>query len=185
MNHEIIISGFGGQGALFAGQLLAHAAMDADRHVTWIPSYGPEMRGGKARCTVIISDEEIGSPLVSRPSSAIVMNIPSMEAFAPLVVPGGVLVVNKSLVPATSPRTDLRAIYLDATSDATEKGDVRLANMILLGALVGATEAVSLDAVERALEKNLPGRHRHLLGANFEALRTGAESARELGATPA
>ena len=95
MQQEIIISGFGGQGSLFSGQLLAHAAMDAGLHVTWLPSYGPEMRGGKARCTVVVSDEEIGAPLVRRPSAAIVLNIPSMEAFEPLVRPGGVLVVNE------------------------------------------------------------------------------------------
>ena len=104
MQYEIIISGFGGQGALFAGQLLAYAAMDQNFHVSWIPSYGPEMRGGKARCTVVISDEEIGSPLVRRPGGAIVLNIPSMEAFEPLVKPGGVLVVNSSLIPRRSER---------------------------------------------------------------------------------
>ena len=108
MQEEIIISGFGGQGTLFAGQLLAYAAMDSGYHVTWIPSYGPEMRGGKARCTVIVSDEEIGSPLVRRPSAAIVLNIPSMEAFEPAIKPGGVLVVNSSLVPQKSERDDIR-----------------------------------------------------------------------------
>ncbi len=99
MQLEIIISGFGGQGTLFAGQLLAFAAMDTGRHVTWIPSYGPEMRGGKVRCTTIISDEEIGAPVVRRPNAAIVMNIPSMEAFEAAVKPGGLLVVNSSLIP--------------------------------------------------------------------------------------
>jgi len=175
MQEEIIISGFGGQGALFAGQLLAYAAMDSGYHVTWIPSYGPEMRGGKARCTVIISDEEIGSPLVRRPSAAIVLNIPSMEAFEPAVKPGGVLVVNSSLVHQESERTDIRAFHIPASDLATELGNVRLANVICLGALVQAIGVVSLEAVEQALDEHLPERHRQLLAANKAALRKGAE----------
>ncbi|MCK4472347.1 MAG: 2-oxoacid:acceptor oxidoreductase family protein, partial [Anaerolineae bacterium] len=132
MQQEIIISGFGGQGTLFSGQLLAYAAMDSGCHVTWIPSYGPEMRGGKARCTVIVADEEIGSPLVRRPSAAIVLNIPSMEAFEPAVKPGGVLVVNSSLVPQKSERGDIRVFCVPATDMAIELGNVRLANVICL-----------------------------------------------------
>jgi len=178
MQQEIIISGFGGQGTLFAGQLLAYAAMDSGRHVTWIPSYGPEMRGGKARCTVVVSDEEIGSPLVRRPSSAIVLNIPSMEAFEPAVKPDGVLVVNSSLVPQKSERTDIRAIHIPASDIATELGNVRMANVICLGALVQATGVVSLEAIAQALDDHLPERHRKLLGLNKEALRKGAALAK-------
>lgn len=174
VQEEIIISGFGGQGALFAGQLLTYAAMDEGFYVTWIPSYGPEMRGGKARCTVVISDEEIGSPLVRRPSAAIVLNIPSMEAFEPAVKPGGVLVVNSSLVPQRSARDDIRAIYVPASDLAIEIGNVRLANVICLGALVKAIGVVPLEAVEQALENHLPERHRKLLSVNKEALRKGA-----------
>nr|HID14277.1 2-oxoacid:ferredoxin oxidoreductase subunit gamma [Anaerolineae bacterium] len=174
MQEEIIISGFGGQGALFAGQLLAYAAMDSGYHVTWIPSYGPEMRGGKARCTIIVSDQEIGSPLVRRPSASIVLNIPSMEAFEPAVKPGGVLVVNSSLVPQKSERTDIRVFYVPASDLATELGNIRLANVICLGALVQATGVVPLEAVEQALDDHLPERHRKLLELNKEALRKGA-----------
>ena len=174
---EIIISGFGGQGTLFAGQLLAHAAMEADLHVTWIPSYGPEMRGGVARCTVIVSPKEIGAPLVRCPSAAIVLNIPSFERFEPLVRPGGSLVVNTSLVPRTSQRDDLRITALPATDLATELGDIRLANTLCLGALAGMTDVVSLDGLERALANNLPARHRGVLELNFVALRRGAELA--------
>jgi 2-oxoglutarate ferredoxin oxidoreductase subunit gamma len=174
MQQEIIISGFGGQGALFAGQLLAYAAMDNGYHVTWIPSYGPEMRGGKARCTVIVANEEIGSPLVRRPSAAIVLNIPSMEAFEPAVKPGSVLVVNSSLVPQKSERDDIRAFYIPATDMAIELGNARLANVICLAALVQATGVVSLEAVEQALDDHLPERHRKLLGLNKEALHKGA-----------
>jgi 2-oxoglutarate ferredoxin oxidoreductase subunit gamma len=177
MQEEVIISGFGGQGTLFAGQLLAHAVMDQGFHVTWIPSYGPEMRGGKARCTVIVSDEEIGSPLVSRPSIAIVLNIPSMDAFEPAVKPGGLLIVNSSLVTRRSDRDDIRAIYIPATDAATELGNVRLANVICLGALVQATSIVPLEAVSQALDDHLPERHRDLLDLNKAALRKGAELA--------
>ena len=174
MQQEIIISGFGGQGTLFAGQLLAYAAMDSGHHVTWIPSYGPEMRGGKARCTVIVSDEEIGSPLVRRPSAAIVLNIPSMEAFEPAIKSGGVLVVNSSLVPQKSERTDINVLYVPASDMAIELGNVRIANVICLGALVQAAGIASLEAIEQALDAHLPKRHRKLLGLNSEALRKGA-----------
>jgi 2-oxoglutarate ferredoxin oxidoreductase subunit gamma len=174
MQQEIIISGFGGQGTLFAGQLLAYAAMDSGYHVTWIPSYGPEMRGGKARCTVVVSDEAIGSPLVRRPGAAVVLNIPSMEAFEPAVKSSGVLVVNSSLVPQKSERNDLDVFYVPASDMATEMGNVRIANVICLGALVQATGVVSLEAIEQALDDHLPERHRKLLGLNKEALRKGA-----------
>lgn len=175
MQEEIIISGFGGQGTLFAGQVLAYAAMDADLHVTWIPSYGPEMRGGKARCTVIISDQEIGSPLVRRPSAAIVMNIPSFEAFEPMVKPGGVLVVNQSLIPNRSERGDIRVLYVPATELAEQMGNARVANMICLGALVKALGVLPVEALEQALENHLAERHRKWLPLNKEALRKGAE----------
>ncbi len=177
MQEEIIISGFGGQGALFAGQLLTYAAMDHGFYVTWIPSYGPEMRGGKARCTVVVADAEIGSPLVRRPSSAVVLNLPSMEAFGPAVKPGGVLIVNSSLVPTRSERDDIRIVYVPASDTATEMGNVRLANVICLGALVQATSILPLEAIEQALEDHLPERHRKLLGLNREALHKGASFA--------
>lgn len=177
MQQEIIISGFGGQGTLFAGQLLAHASMDSGKHVTWIPSYGPEMRGGKARCTVIVSDDEIGSPLVRRPSAAIVLNLPSMEAFESEVKPDGVLVVNTSLIPTKSERDDIRVLDIPATDLAIEMGDVRLANVICLAALVKATDIVELDAIKAALESHLPQRHRKLLPLNFDAMRRGADLA--------
>jgi len=173
VHHEVIISGFGGQGTLFAGQLLAYAAMDSGRHVTWIPSYGPEMRGGKARCTVVVSDDEIGAPVVRRPSAAVVLNIPSMEAFEPAVKPGGALVVNTSLIPTRSERDDIRAVHLPASQLASDMGDVRLANVICLGALVALTDVVQLDDVASALDAHLPERHRDLLGANREALKRG------------
>lgn len=179
MHEEIIISGFGGQGSLFAGQLLAYAGMAEDREVTWIPSYGPEMRGGTAHCTVIVSDEPIGSPLVRRPSAAVVMNPPSMEKYEPLIKEGGLLVVNRSLVPGTSDRDDLRVLLVPANEIAEELGEPRTANIVLLGALVEATGVVSLEAVEEALEKHLRADRRHLLQPNIEALHHGAAVAQE------
>ncbi len=177
MQQEVIISGFGGQGTLFAGQVLAFAAMDSGRQVTWIPSYGPEMRGGRARCTVIVSDDEIGAPLVKRPSAAIVLNIPSMEYFEPLIKPGGVLVANASLVPAQSDRDDIDAFHVPATDMAAKLGDRRVANSICLGLLAEATGVVDVDALLEALTEHLPERHRDLLPLNHEALRTGASLA--------
>lgn len=178
---EIIISGFGGQGTLFAGQMLAYAAMAQGFHVTWIPSYGPEMRGGKARCTVIVSEEEIGSPLVRRPSAAIVLNLPSMEAFEHAVKPQGVLIVNSSLIPHQSERRDIRAFYLPATDLAVDLGNARLANIICLGALLQATGVVPVEALLQALEDHLPKRHRELLGLNREALQKGVDLAAASG----
>lgn len=174
MQHDLILSGFGGQGALFAGQLLAYAAMDEGLHVTWIPSYGPEMRGGTAHCTVIISDDEIGSPLVRHPSAALVMNQPSLDKYEPLVTPGGVLVVNTSLTTRAATRTDIRIIPVSANAIAEELGNGKMANIVLTGALLAATGALTLEAVERALDAHLPAKARHLLEANREALRRGA-----------
>ncbi len=174
MQIEIIISGFGGQGALFAGQILAYAAMDSGRHVTWIPSYGPEMRGGTAHCTVVIADDEIGSPLVRYPAAVIAMNQPSLDKYEPLVASGGVLVVNASLTTRRPERSDLRRVAIPANAVAEELGNVRLANIVLTGALLAATGALPVEAVEQALAAHLPERHRHLLGANSQALRRGA-----------
>ncbi|RME44254.1 MAG: 2-oxoacid:ferredoxin oxidoreductase subunit gamma [Chloroflexi bacterium] len=174
METSIIISGFGGQGSLFAGQALAYACMDAGMDVTWIPSYGPEMRGGTAHCTVILSDEPIGSPLVSQPDIAVVMNLPSMDKYEPLVQPGGVLVVNTSLVHRPAEREDIRVVEVPANEIADELGDRRLANMVMLGAMLAETNLLPLEAVERALEAHLPERHRELLEANYQALERGA-----------
>ena len=123
MQTEIIIAGFGGQGVLFGGQLLTYAAMDEGKEVTWIPSYGPEMRGGTANCTVVISDEEIGSPMVSNPQAAIVMNLPSLDKYEPLIKPGGVLVINESMVDRKPVRKDIKVVMLKANDIAEKLGD--------------------------------------------------------------
>jgi 2-oxoglutarate ferredoxin oxidoreductase subunit gamma len=175
MQDEIVFSGFGGQGALFAGMLLAYAGMDTDKKVSWIPSYGPEMRGGTAHVTVIISDEEIGSPIIRHPGAAIVLNNPSMEKYEPLVKEGGVLVYNSSLISALPTRSDIRYISVPANQIATELGSVKMANMVALGALVAATGILPLEAVIRALRDHLPQSKRELLEPNVQALKRGAE----------
>lgn len=175
MQTEIIIAGFGGQGVLFAGQLLAYAAMDEGREVTWIPSYGPEMRGGTANCTVIIADEEIGSPLVRHPAAVIAMNLPSLDKYEALIQPGGVLVVNASMVNRKPARSDLRAVMVPGNEIAEAMGDRRMTNMVLLGALLANLPVLPVEAVERSLEAHLPARHHRLLPLNFQCLRKGAE----------
>src|SRR5690349_3589327 len=174
MHEEIVIAGFGGQGVLFVGQLLAYAGVAEGRHVTWIPSYGPEMRGGTAHCTVIIADDEIGSPLVRRPTAALVLNPPSMERYAALVQPDGVLILDAELVQARAGRADIQEWAIPAQSIAAALGFPQTANMVLLGALIAATGVVHLDTAERVLADHLSARHRNALEANWQALRRGA-----------
>lgn len=174
MQQEVIIAGFGGQGVLFSGQLLAYAGMDAGKAVTWIPSYGPEMRGGTANCTVVISDEEIGSPFVMNPTAVIAMNLPSLDKYEHLVKKGGVLVVNASMVNREVTREDITVVSIPANDIAEAIGSKRATNMIMLGALLGNLDLLSLEALEAALEDHLPERHKKFLPANKEALRQGA-----------
>jgi 2-oxoglutarate ferredoxin oxidoreductase subunit gamma len=174
MHHEIVISGFGGQGVLFAGQLLAYAALEEGRYVTWIPSYGPEMRGGTANCTVIVSDEEIGSPLVRQPTAAVVLNPPSFTRYEPLVKPGGVLLCDATLIQARSARGDIQALAVPAKEIADELDLPQIANVVMLGALAAATQVVQLETLDRVLAQHLSARHRDKLEANKQALRRGA-----------
>ena len=174
---EVIISGFGGQGALFAGQLLAYAGIAENLRVTWIPSYGPEMRGGTANCTVILSDEEIGAPIIRHPDVAVVLNLPSMEKYERAVKSGGLLIVNESLVSLRSDREDLRVVYVPASETATELGNPRMANLVLLGALIRATGIVTVETVVSELGQHISERHRKWLEPNKVALRKGAEMA--------
>jgi 2-oxoglutarate ferredoxin oxidoreductase subunit gamma len=175
MQTEIVISGFGGQGVLFAGQLLSYAAMDQGLEVTWIPSYGPEMRGGTANCTVIISDEEIGSPLVRNPKVVIAMNRPSLDKYDPLVKAGGLLIINSSIIDKASERKDIQSVHVPANEVAEKIGDRRLTNMVIVGALVANTKILPLEALEKALKEHLPERHHKLLPLNYQALREGAK----------
>ena len=182
MQKEIIIAGFGGQGVLFGGQVLAYAAMDTGKEVTWIPSYGPEMRGGTANCTVVIADEEIGSPLVKNPPLAIALNLPSFDKYEELLQKGGTLVVNKSMVDRGPKRGDIQVIFVPCNEIAEEIGDKRLLNMVAVGALLAALPELSLKDVEKALEAHLPERHKHLLPKNYEALKRGFEAAKKMPA---
>lgn len=174
MERSVVISGFGGQGALFAGQLLAHAALLAGSEVTWIPSYGPEMRGGTAHCTVVIGDEPIGSPLVRNPDCVIALNLPSTDKYEPLVKPGGILVADSTVVHRSIERTDIQALAMPAYTLAMQFGDHRLVNVTMLGGLLALCSLVSLESLEQALRRQLPERHRHLLEANVQALQAGA-----------
>jgi len=178
MQTEVVFSGFGGQGVLFAGQVLAYAGMDSGKEVTWMPSYGPEMRGGTAHCTVIIADEEIGSPLVRNPSAAVAMNLPSLDKYETMVLPEGVLIVNASLVDRQVGRQDLDCLMVPAVEIAEIIGNSRLTNMVLLGALLQKLPVLPISAIEQALDTHLPERHRHLLSFNKTALRQGAAFAR-------
>lgn len=178
METSIIISGFGGQGTLFAGQVLAYAALDNGKEVTWIPSYGPEMRGGTAHCTVIISDEEIGSPLTRRPTAVIALNLPSVDKYEPLVQTGGVLIANKSLIDRDLVRDDINGLLIPASEIAEEIGNKQLANMVSVGAMLELLPILSQDAIAQALKDHLPERKQKFLSANIEALKRGAEFAR-------
>ncbi|MGD8823212.1 MAG: 2-oxoacid:acceptor oxidoreductase family protein, partial [Anaerolineales bacterium] len=177
MQTEILISGFGGQGVLFAGQLLAYAGLDYDMHVTWIPSYGPEMRGGTAHCTTILSDEAIGSPEVRNPKAVMVMNLPSLDKYEDLVKEGGILVVNTSLVDRIPERKDITVILIPANEIAEEMGDRRLANMVMTGALMQKLGTLTLDQLAESLDKHIPSHRRNLLEANIKAMNRGAELA--------
>lgn len=174
MQTEILIAGFGGQGVLFAGQLLAYAGMDEGREITWIPSYGPEMRGGTANCTVVISDEEIGSPMVLNPQAVVVMNLPSLDKYEELVKSGGLLVLNSSMVDREVKRKDIKVVAVNANEIAEALGDKRMSNMVLVGALIANLPVLPLESIEKALKGHLPERHHKLLPLNYKALREGA-----------
>ncbi len=177
MQEEFVFSGFGGQGVMFVGQLLAYAAMDEGLEVTWIPSYGPEMRGGTAHCTVVIADQPIGSPIVRNPKTAVVFNLPSFEKYESLVKPDGLLAINSALIEEKCTRPDVDTLEIPATSLAEEVGSVRVANIVMLGALLTALPVVPLERVKAALKDHLPSHRRNLMEINFAALERGAEYA--------
>lgn len=172
---QLIIGGFGGQGILFIGQLLSYAATIEGREVAYLPSYGPEMRGGTANCMVTISDSRIMSPLIPNPSSAIIMNLPSLDRFEPALKPGGLLVVNSSMVNREPSRQDLRACPVPANRIAEELGNTRLANMVALGCYVQASGVVAPESVISALPKMLKEERKKLIPPNAEAFRAGLE----------
>ncbi len=177
METSIVVSGFGGQGVLFAGQVLAYTGMDHGKEVTWIPSYGPEMRGGTANCTVIISDEEIGAPLVSRPSIVLALNLPSFEKYEPMAASGGLMIINSSIVNACSERDDIDLVYLPASDIARKFGSIKMMNMAILGALAGKRPLFPLSDIFESLEAHLPKSKHHLLDANHKVMQAGFDEA--------
>lgn len=174
---DVIMAGFGGQGVMLIGNLLAYAGMNAGLRVTCMPVYGPEMRGGTANCTVVISDEEIGSPIIRRPRSLIVLNQPSLDKFQPRLEDGGVQVLNTSLVDPARAEARVRTVAVPANEIADSLGNTRMANMVALGAYVRATGVLTLDVVEKSLPSVIAAHYSHLIPQNAEALRAGYEHA--------
>ena len=174
MKEEIIIAGFGGQGVLSMGKILAYCAIMQDMEVTWMPSYGPEMRGGTANCNVIVSDEEVGSPIISSATALIVMNQPSLEKFENNVAPGGIVILDEDLVPTLPTRTDIRVFSIPATKMAYELGNATFAGIILLGKLIAETGVVKPESFEAALYGILKAKNHHLIPEEMKALALGA-----------
>jgi len=177
VTYEIILAGFGGQGILFLGKMIALAGMIDGKEVSWIPSYGPEMRGGTANCSVVVSDRRIGTPVVTRPNVLVAMNRPSLEKFESTMQPGGHLLINKTLIEIPHTRQDIDVTYLEITGLAGELGNPRLANVVALGGLIGRVGLVSRDAVIEALKKELSGKKAALLDLNLKALDAGQQAA--------
>jgi 2-oxoglutarate ferredoxin oxidoreductase subunit gamma len=176
-NERILCAGFGGQGVMSLGQLLAYAGMIENKHVTWLPSYGPEMRGGTAYCSVVVSDTPVGSPIVTRNAGCvIVMNLPSLLKFEPSVAPGGVLLVNSSLIDTTGVRKDIHAYAIPANDLAADCGNARAANMVMLGAYLAISKVVSIDSVILAFAKVFGQKAERLLDLNICALHRGGEA---------
>ncbi len=173
MERSVVFAGFGGQGILFAGQVLAHAGMEQGLEVLWIPSYGPEMRGGTASCTVILGDEPIGSPVVDHPDAVVVMNPPSLAKFGPVVAPGGLVVVNESLVEAPLGRADVTELRVPCTPLAREAGDDKLVTVVALGALVGRLGLVPPEMVFEAIREKCGVRHADAVPVDIAAFERG------------
>ena len=180
MEERIVIAGFGGQGVMALGQLLTFSGMTEDKYVSWLPSYGPEMRGGTANCNVVIATEPVGSPVVVESTSAIMMNAPSLDKFEDLVVKNGQLFVNSSLIDRKSKRDDIKVYYIPANDVANELGNARVANMVMLGAYLEVTNSVKVETILNKAFTAVFGENRaHLLPINKQALEKGAEIARE------
>ena len=173
MTNQILIAGFGGQGVLFAGKFLAYKGLLEEKQISWLPSYGPEMRGGTANCSVIISDEPVGSPIVSNPDALIAMNLPSLDKYEPAVAPGGKVFIDSTLIDRKALRDDIDAYYIPATKMAADAGIPTLANMIILGKMIKETGAVSFENLIDAMKKVVSAKHAELLEINIKALESG------------
>ena len=179
MTYETIMAGFGGQGLLFSGKVLAHAALIENRELSWLPSYGPEMRGGTCNCSVIVSDSPVGSPIVTHPNVLMVMNEPSLDKFEDTVAPGGTIFVDSSLISRKVKRTDVEAVYIPATQMAKEMEALSLANMIILGAIVEKLGCVKGETIADALKHTISARKANLLDLNLKAVAAGADFIRK------
>lgn len=176
MKHQdVIIAGFGGQGILSAGKILAYAGMLENKNVSWLPSYGPEMRGGTANCSVILSDEAVGSPIINTATSLIVMNGPSLEKFESMVTSGGVIIIDSSLIEKAPERKDVTVYRIPATKAALDMGNGTFATIILLGKLLAATNIISKESFAQALKKTLPAKKHYLIPEEIKALEYGME----------
>jgi len=175
MMEQIILAGFGGQGILSMGKFIAYAGLEEGKNVSWLPSYGPEMRGGTANCNVIVAEEEVGSPIIGKASVLIVMNQPSLEKFESVVEDGGIIIYDSSLVPVKPAREDIKAFGIPATTMAYELGNATFAGIILLGKLLGETNVVSEENFEKALTKILPPKKHFLIPEEMKALAMGRD----------
>ena len=180
MKKEIIISGFGGQGVLSMGKILAYSGLMEDKEVTWMPAYGPEQRGGTANVTVIVSDERISSPILSKYDVAIVLNQPSLEKFEEKVKPGGILIYDGFGILNPPARTDIKVYCIDAMNKAAEMKNSKVFNMIVLGGLLKVCPIISMEGLNKALFKTLPERHHHLSPLNMEAVEIGGSIIKEV-----
>ena len=180
MYQDVIISGFGGQGVMLIGNLLAYAAMQQGLNVTYIPVYGPEMRGGTANCTVVISDDDIGSPIIQRPVSLIIMNRPSLDKFQPRLQDGGTQIVNSSLVDMELAETErISSIAVPCNDIADKVGNTRMANMVAIGGYIRATQVMPLETVVKSLDNVISAHYSHLIPKNAEALQAGYDHVEE------
>ena len=173
MKTEIIISGFGGQGVLSMGKILAYSGLMEEKEVTWMPAYGPEQRGGTANVTVIVSDERISSPILSKYDVAIVLNQPSLDKFESKIKPGGILIYDGNGIVNPPSRTDIQVYRIDAVEQAAEMKNAKVFNMIVLGGLLKVCSVVSTDGLQKALYKSLPERHHHMIPLNMQAVDMG------------
>ena len=172
---QILFAGFGGQGILFSGKFLAYKGLKEEKQVSWLPSYGPEMRGGTANCNVILSDTPVGSPIITQPDVLIAMNLPSLQKYVNTVVPGGQIYVDSSLIAEKVERTDVQVFYIPATQMAKDNGIASLANMIIVGALLEHHPELSFDGVDAVVSKLVPPKKAALVELNMKALLLGKE----------
>jgi 2-oxoglutarate ferredoxin oxidoreductase subunit gamma len=176
MQNEVMFAGFGGQGILLSAKILAHAAMEQGFEVAWIPSYGPEMRGGTAYCTVVVSDRPIGSPIIRNPGHLVAMNRPSLEKFAPVIKPGGVILVNSTLISVPAGRDDVDELRVPVNDIAKELGNVRSANIIALAAFAARSKIVDFEMIRKCVEAEFSKKPK-LIPLNLEAVAAGEKAA--------